>query len=106
MTKRPRLELKRRDEHDGSKLATRRRGPTGPRTELGKQRSKLNAIKYGIFSSVMLLGSESKEEFDALVSGLTCTLLMEVPTAAALSTAQPEIVTMPDKVAPDVGVSM
>jgi hypothetical protein len=70
MTKRPRLELKRRDEHDGSKLTTQRRGPTGPRTELGKQRSKLNAVKYGIFSSVMLLGSESKEEFDRLVSGL------------------------------------
>jgi len=70
MTKRPQLELKRRDDQDGGKLATRRRGPTGPRTELGKQRSKLNAVKYGIFSSVLLLGTESHQEFDRLVSGL------------------------------------
>jgi hypothetical protein len=70
MTKRPRLELKRRDDHDGSKLATRRRRSTGPRTEVGKQRSKLNAVKYGIFSSVLLLGSESRQEFNGLVSGL------------------------------------
>ncbi len=66
MTKRPQLELKRRDDQDGGKLATRRRGPTGPRTELGKQRSKLNAVKYGIFSSVLLLGTESHQEFDRL----------------------------------------
>jgi hypothetical protein len=70
MTKTPQLELKRRDDQDGGKIATRRRGSAGPRTELGKQRSKLNAVKYGIFSSVMLLGSESKDEFDRLVSGL------------------------------------
>jgi hypothetical protein len=70
MTKKPRLELKRRDDQDGSELASQRRGPTGPRTQLGKQRSKFNAVKYGIFSSVMLVGSESKDEFDGLVSGL------------------------------------
>jgi hypothetical protein len=70
MTKRPRLELKPCDDQDEIKLATRRRGPTGPRTQTGKQRSKLNAVKCGIFSSVMLLGSESKDEFDSLVSGL------------------------------------
>jgi len=59
-----------RDDQDGGKLATRRRRSTGPRTEVGKQRSKLNAVKYGIFSSVLLLGSESQQEFDSLVSGL------------------------------------
>jgi hypothetical protein len=70
MTKRPQLEVKKRADHDGRTLATRGRGPTGPRTELGKQRSKLNSVKYGIFSNVLLLGSESREEFDELVSGL------------------------------------
>ena len=39
-------------------------------------------------------------------STLTCTLLMAVPTAEALSTAHPETVTMPDTVAPDAGASM
>jgi hypothetical protein len=70
MNKRPRLELKRGDDQERSKLATRRRRPTGPRTQLGKQRSKLNATKYGIFSRVLLLRFESKQEFDELVSGL------------------------------------
>ncbi len=69
MTNRPQLGSNRHEERNGHKLG-KRRGPTGPRTELGKQRSKLNAVKYGIFSSVMLLRSESKGEFDSLVSGL------------------------------------
>jgi len=70
MTRRPQLKTQPRGHQDEIKLATRRRGPTGPRTELGKQRSKLNAVKYGIFSGVLLLDSESKEEFEKLVSGL------------------------------------
>lgn len=38
-----------------------RRGASGPRTELGKQRSKLNAVKHEIFSGVMLLGTHDPE---------------------------------------------
>jgi hypothetical protein len=53
-----------------SNIVVRRRRSTGPRTALGKQRSKHNAAKYGIFSNVLLLPWESKEEFDALLSGL------------------------------------
>jgi hypothetical protein len=47
-----------------------RRGATGPRTTLGKQKSKYNAIKYGILSSVVLLESESRSEFETMVRGL------------------------------------
>jgi hypothetical protein len=43
---------------------------TGPRTELGKERSKRNARTHGIFSNVAVLESESQAEFDALLNGL------------------------------------
>jgi hypothetical protein len=33
---------------------------TGPRTQLGKQRSKHNARKHGIFSSAVVLEGESR----------------------------------------------
>lgn len=42
-----------------------RRG-TGPRTEQGKEKSKHNALKYGIFSKVVVLENESQAEVDAL----------------------------------------
>lgn len=43
---------------------------TGPRTSAGKERSKRNALKHGIFSGVALLGDEPRAEFDSLLSGL------------------------------------
>jgi hypothetical protein len=43
---------------------------TGPRTDLGKERSKRNAIKHGVFSKVAVLKDEPKEEFDFLRKGL------------------------------------
>src|SRR5579862_1835178 len=67
MTKRPQLELPQQDEANPS---PQRRPSAGPRTELGKERSKINAVKYGIFSRILLIGSESKHEFDSLLSGL------------------------------------
>lgn len=70
MSKRPQLELKRGNDQDGSALRTRQRGPTGPRTAIGKQRSKLNGVTYGILSRSFLAGSESKEEFESLLCGL------------------------------------
>jgi hypothetical protein len=39
---------------------------TGPRTELGKQRSSRNAIRHGIFSESTLLKGESRSEFESL----------------------------------------
>jgi hypothetical protein len=49
---------------------TRRSGLTGPRTTLGKERSKRNALKHGIFSSAALLEGEHRAEFDAIRNGL------------------------------------
>jgi len=46
------------------------RRSTGPRTQQGKERSKRNSIKYGIFSSVAVLKSESHADFDALLNAL------------------------------------
>ncbi len=43
---------------------------TGPRTPEGKQRSKRNALKHGIFSSVAVLKGESPAECQSLLKGL------------------------------------
>lgn len=43
---------------------------TGPRTRIGKQRSKSNATKHGVFSSVVVLATESQGEFNSLLEGL------------------------------------
>lgn len=43
---------------------------TGPRTQQGKEQSKHNALKHGIFSKVTVLKSESQAEFDALLKRL------------------------------------
>jgi hypothetical protein len=48
---------------------TKRRS-TGPRTIEGKNRSKNNAAKHGIFSKVVLLPGESRVEFESLLKGL------------------------------------
>jgi hypothetical protein len=46
------------------------RKASGPRTPAGKERSKHNARKHGIFSKVAVLDNESQPEFDSLLSGL------------------------------------
>jgi hypothetical protein len=46
-----------------------RRG-TGPRTELGKERTRHNATKHGILSGRVVLPGESQAEFSDLVNGL------------------------------------
>ena len=45
-------------------------GSTGPRTLEGKSISKLNAISHGIFSRVVVLKGESREDYGALLEGL------------------------------------
>jgi len=50
------------------KRATRR--GTGPRTSVGKERSRRNALKHGIFSSVVLLRDESEAELNSILDGL------------------------------------
>ena len=51
-------------ETQGERLAT------GPRTPAGKERSKGNATKHGIFSTAVLLKGESREELESLLKGL------------------------------------
>ena len=46
------------------------RRATGPRTPQGKERSKFNARKHGLFSKAILLQNESRTEYDALLDGL------------------------------------
>ena len=43
------------------------RRSTGPRTQRGKEKSKHNALKYGIFSKVVVLPNESRAEVDVLL---------------------------------------
>jgi len=55
---------------DGSHSVTQIRRATGPRTRQGKERSKYNALKHGVFSAQVVLPDESKAEFHALLDGL------------------------------------
>src|SRR6267143_4426631 len=43
---------------------------TGPRTPQGKQRSKYNALKHGIYSKAPLLKDESRARFQSLLHEL------------------------------------
>ena len=47
---------------------------TGPRTKQGKERSKRNSLKHGIFSKALLLEGESAAEFERLLRGLRSSL--------------------------------
>jgi hypothetical protein len=42
----------------------------GPRTEIGKAIASRNALKHGIFSNVLLLTSESRDDYDPILNGL------------------------------------
>jgi hypothetical protein len=57
----------RNDKGNFSSLARR---ATGPRTPAGKERSKQNSRKHGIFSKVVLLKDEPRSQFDSLLRGL------------------------------------
>ena len=45
-------------------------GPTGPRTQRGKQKTRSNAVRHGIFAVGLLRGRESRAEYNALVDEL------------------------------------
>jgi hypothetical protein len=49
--------------------ASSRRGPTGPRTALGKRRASRNATKHGFYSKDVLLQGESADQFLDLLHG-------------------------------------
>jgi len=46
----------------GTEAALARRGPTGPRTQRGKMKSRYNALKHGIFANVVLKRSVLREK--------------------------------------------
>ncbi len=58
------------DLKDTAEQPLRGRKASGPRTPEGKQRSKHNALKHGIFSKIILLKDESRSEFNSLLSRL------------------------------------
>jgi hypothetical protein len=43
---------------------------SGPRTELGKSRSKMNALKHGLSAKKIIIGDEDPKEFEALRAAL------------------------------------
>jgi len=45
---------------------------SGPKTELGKSRSKMNALKHGFSAKKVVIGDEDPREFDALRATLEC----------------------------------
>jgi hypothetical protein len=55
---------------DTAERPLRVRKAGGPRTPEGKQRSKHNALKHGIFSKTVLWKEESQSEFDSLLNEL------------------------------------
>jgi hypothetical protein len=61
------------DKKGRSSLA--RRG--GPRTRAGKERTKRNALRHGIFSDVVVLAGESRRDYMSLLKGLRDTLRPE-----------------------------
>jgi len=62
---------------DTAEQRSRERKASGPRTPEGKQRSKHNALKHGIFCKTVLLKDESQSEFDSLLDGLVDALQPE-----------------------------
>jgi hypothetical protein len=74
-----------------SELTDRETGPssvarksTGPRTTAGKQKSRYNALKSGIFAKVVLLKRESPTEYGSLLNGLREDLQPQGTLEAAL----------------------
>ena len=43
---------------------------TGPTTELGKSRSKMNALKHGLSAQKVVIGDEDARDFEALRAAL------------------------------------
>ena len=57
----------------GQSALSRKAG--GPRTIEGKQRSKVNALRHGIFSDIPLLNGESRVKYNSLLNGFSESLL-------------------------------
>lgn len=70
------------DEHaERRKTANRNNAlaSTGPRSNAGKSRSSMNAVKHGAYSSAILVLGESREDFESLLLEMRASLLPEGP---------------------------
>lgn len=69
------------DSTRGRETAVVHKNPaTGPRTAAGKERTKNNALKHGIFSKAVFWGSESQPIFDALLNEYFAPIGMKLAT--------------------------
>jgi hypothetical protein len=57
---------------------------SGPKTERGKARSRLNAVKHGLTAREIVIGDEDPQEFEALRSGLNAYFRSVGPMEEAL----------------------
>jgi hypothetical protein len=54
----------------GSDVQSPKAGSTGPRSKVGKQRSRQDALKHGIFAQVVLVPGESRSKYRLLLTNL------------------------------------
>ena len=57
---------------------------TGPRSAAGKDASRLNALKSGLYAKSLVIRGESREQFDTLVAEYDAQYLPETPQARTL----------------------
>jgi hypothetical protein len=69
--------IDRKNQHPNAHHQIRTARATGPRTQIGKQRSSRNGIKHGIFSEATLLKGESRAQFELLRTQMWETLRPE-----------------------------
>ena len=67
-TRKPRRHQVSAANQKSSRVASRR--GTGPRTKIGKERSKYNALKHGLYAKAILLSHENRSQYDDLHRGL------------------------------------
>ena len=60
-----------------SQTETSLQGPTGPRTLAGKKKSRVNAIKHGIFAVGIIPSRESESDYLQIVDGLSASIQPE-----------------------------
>ena len=64
-------------ENDARQTETSLQGPTGPRTLAGKKKSRVNAIKHGIFAAGIIPSRESESDYLQIVEDLSASIQPE-----------------------------
>jgi hypothetical protein len=72
-----------------AQFPTEAAGPTGPKTETGKQRTRLNAYKHGLTGQIHILTAEEQTAFDAHCKSICASLApvgaLEIDIAQAIA---------------------